>query len=135
MRMLVLVFILVARTATAANNCTCANLKEIEYRMKEIRALIAAYQAEIARLGQTSPPFSNTAYRQFEDGPQQTTLNNMKSATPGSPHTAGGYTDPASCTSHFPSNVSACLADALHAHEGHHATVCGVNKGNYPSAT
>jgi hypothetical protein len=132
---MLLLLVLVARTASANPDCTCANLKEIQYRMQEINALIAGYKAEIARLGQSSPPFSEAAYNAFEHGTQQVTLDNMKSANPGSPHTAGGYTGPASCDSHFPDNLSKCLADALHAHESHHASVCSGIKGQHPNTT
>ena len=122
-------FLAVAMPGLAhAGPCTCQDVPAMKYRIKEARAMLQAYQAEIASIGQ-GPRYSWSAYRRFEDGPLQTMLNTLKASTPNSPQTWRGGTDPASCRSHFPEAATACLREALRRHEGHHAAVCGTRKG------
>src|SRR5262249_18185205 len=118
----------VVATARAAGGpaCTCTDKPQILYRMMEIRALINAFEAEIARIGD-GPRFTNAAYDAFRDTSLQPMLNSMKASTPTSATTWAGSTHPFTCNSSLPSGATRCLREALERHEAHHANVCATS--------
>src|SRR5262249_27910254 len=118
-------------TAHAAGGrpaCTCAVKPQILYRIQEIRAILTAFEAQIARIGD-GPRFTNAAYDSFRDTTLLPMLNSMKASSPASARTWAGSTHPFTCKSTFPSAATSCLREALERHEAHHANLCQSASG------
>jgi hypothetical protein len=121
--------------ANAQNPCTCADQKDMLYRIREADTAINEYQKQIQnyeaqeRISGKTVMFTQAEYRNVIQPILQTALNNLLKAEPTpKPNTATGSTDPNSCDITINERGSPCLRESAQRHENHHSNECKLRK-------
>jgi hypothetical protein len=119
--------VLLARAACAADTCECADIADLRNRETEGRAAVQAYRDAIARWGSAAPPANEASRKNFQDQDIQTAINQV--TTQGT-NKARGETDPTCRTTIF--ETSRCMREVAAQHEHTHGAACSAHQQAQP---
>lgn len=126
----------VSRPEASPNSgpCGCADIPEIQERIREAQAVIPLYQAEINKLqaSATVPPYSSQQYNQFQS--TLVPVLNALAAQNGVSTFADGDTN-MFCTGTPDPKASACMKASTIQHENIHRAVCNQYGWSLSSGT